>query len=533
MKKEQIMAKIKEMKKINIFLALIFLVQFLLVVYFNIKLLGDHMGYDSSWSYLKSALVWREKSLISNTWEDQTSVFFDSSMPLAAFIYGVTDKLLFSYGTANVIILVLILVMMWKILSIMETNNTSKFFALNMIVCPYLTSEFNNTNDLGYFSNLLSGPAFYNLRTLLVLMIVFEYLYIKKNKKMNLIGYISLVLCILAGTSSGIFIIVMILFPYIVYEILMVFVENRWVRLKKLESIYAYMGCFFVLLGKIISKYFLGIDAIDMSRTWTTLQNLWINIGAVIQGFMKLLGVLPVLNSKISILSKQGIFVCFPIIIFAIIVIGVVTMINKIRKKKAINNDELIFMFSVVAVNFIVFAMFNVQYGSYIFEERYLISTFMIVIIITACYINQLDTTRIFSKTIIVALAIALMANNYVSDKKYVQTTNDSLQLQEICDIVDEQNVGLIYCWGNDTHTIGRCMRVYDLNHVYKEIATNGGYFHWGDYLYYENSADYTGATLLMVPKGSNIVPENIMSQYTHIKDLNWVSIYKCSYNPM
>lgn len=74
-------------------------------------------------------------------------------------------------------------------------------------------------------------------------------------------------------------------------------------------------------------------------------------------------------------------------------------------------------------------------------------------------------------------------------------------------------------------------MRTYDMNHVYKEIYNSGEYAHWGDYLYYEDNGEYTGSTLLVVPNDAAVVPENIMSQYTFIRRLDNVSIYKCEYN--
>lgn len=83
---------IRKPRPLELCLLIIFAVQLLMVLYFNIALLGEHMGYDSSWSYLKASLIWKENSLISGAWNDQTNVFLDSSMPLASLLYGITGN---------------------------------------------------------------------------------------------------------------------------------------------------------------------------------------------------------------------------------------------------------------------------------------------------------------------------------------------------------------------------------------------------------------------------------------------------------
>lgn len=130
-----------------------------------------------------------------------------------------------------------------------------------------------------------------------------------------------------------------------------------------------------------------------------------------------------------------------------------------------------------------------------------MISPFIIIVITVAIFFDQTDEKKIFSQLALIGIIIALAGNNYVSDKKYVGTTNDYWQMDEIASIVNEQDAQLIYFWG--------------------------------DYLYYEKQEDYSGRTILITPKDTNIVPENIMNQYVHIQDLNMVSIYRCEGNPI
>lgn len=189
------------------------------VCFFNFTQQKNHVAYDSSWTMLKSVLMVKENAIISPAWSDQTSLFLDSSMPLASLFFAITGDIFISYGISNIVILVLILACLFRILTELELSLTSKLFALNMVICPYLTNGYAIINDLGYFSNVIFGPAFYSLRALLALLIILQFLTIKKTGKFNFSMYPVYALCIIAGSSSGIFMIITVLLPYVAYFI--------------------------------------------------------------------------------------------------------------------------------------------------------------------------------------------------------------------------------------------------------------------------------------------------------------------------
>ena len=525
--------KNRKVNWIEISFAVLFAIQFLVILYFNLRCLGNHMGFDSSWSYLKAALIWKEKSFSSIQWVDQTNIFLDSSLVIATIIYAITGKLLFSYGIANMIVVVLIIFAMRRILVLLDIDRAYRLAAYNLIICPFLTNGFNVVNELGYFNVVLSGPAFYSIRVLIALLIVKELIYIKKKNKYSFSGYAALLLCVLAGISSGVFIIAVILLPYLIYEFELVFIENNIKRLVKKETLYGVFCSFCVVFGKLLAKFAFHIKSYDDSRTWTSIEKIWTNTVAVFQGFMKLFGVLPVSNSEVEIMSKEGVFYVFPIIIFMIALISIGFAVKTMKQDVLKKDGVLLFCVNVVAVNFLMYSFFNAGYGSELFEERYLVTTFMIIIIVMAVFLNSLDRTKLFSLAVIAGLLVALFGNDFISNRNYIKTTNDSWQMQDIKTIADSEDGDLVYVWGDDLVTLGRALRVYDMNHVYKVIKTSGGYYHWGDYRYYEDNSDYSGGTLLIVQKGADYVPENVINQYTLISELNMVDVYKCDYNPI
>lgn len=211
----------------------VFIVQFILTVYFNLKLLESHMGYDSSWSYLKAALIWKEKALISNVWSDQTSVFLDSSMLLAAIIYGITGKLFVSYGLSNLIVLLGAILLLYKISGLLGFDKKIQLLCINLALCPYMVNGFSVENDLGYFNDFISGPAFYSLRALLFLLVIYNFLLLKSGRASKTGIVVSMGLCILAGISSGIFMIVVIVIPCIAFLVERCLVENSFSAIRK------------------------------------------------------------------------------------------------------------------------------------------------------------------------------------------------------------------------------------------------------------------------------------------------------------
>ena len=525
--------KQRNMSVLEWLMVLLLMAQVVALLYFNLFLLGKHIGYDSSWLYLKSALIVKERMLVNPYWADTTHNYWDCSLPLASLIYAITGKIFFSYGLANMIFVALMLIVMWRLLSMLDLNSVPKLIAMNMVVCPYLTNGFDLNNDLGYFSDLLSEAAGYNIRTLIVLIFIHELLYIRQNSKNSKWAYLALLLCFAAGISTGFFIIVILLLPYLIYEVEMAFIKDDIKVLKSKETIFALCGVISVLLGKVVSKVVLGATSIDETRTWTSLQDLWVNTGAVIQGFMILLGVMPVTSSKVEVISYVGIGYIFPIMLLLICIISVIYAVSQTKKNLLHKDGISLFLLNLILVNFLMFSMFNVTYGEVIFEERYLISTFMAVMILVAIFVDEIGFEKLFAKTITIALFVAILGDDFVSDTNYIKTNNEDWQMQDIIELVGNENADLIYVWGDDLSTIGKSLRVLDMDHIYKVVYSGGGYHHEGDYLYYDDNAEYSGETMLIIPNGSDYVPDDIMSQYTLIKELNDVSVYKCAFNPI
>lgn len=521
------------LKAAALLLALILVLQVAILGYFNLFHLKDHMGFDSSWNYLKTTLIWNEKT-ISGTglWIDTSNAQLDCPAFPAVLLYGLTGNVFLASGITNMIILVLLLWALWALLTRLNLSLCAKLVALNLLVCPYLTEGFYPINDLSYMGNMLVGASYYSIRALLALLILTELIRFHQEDRFRPLCVVSLLLCGLCGLSSGVFMFIVLLAPCLLYELLLSFLKSDWKQLVKKESLFLYACCAALLFGRFLARHVFGIVANDISRTWTTIERLWTNIGAVFQGFLKLTGTLP-LNSEITILTPQGLYMVVPLFLTLVFILGVGFAIKKTRKDLHSENGVPLLLLTILLATVIIFSLFNVQYGMAIFEERYLIIAFLVLIILVACLVDRLKPKSPFAFFILAGLILSLAVADVHSDKLYQDNTNESWQMDEIVETAKENNAQLAYCWGQDVWTLGLALRVYDMDRVYKDVYADGAFHHWGDYLLMEHNSDYSGPTLLIVSEPQiDDIPEEIFSQYDLVQVLDNVHIFACDHNP-
>ena len=521
-------------KALTVMLTVVFVAQFGMICYFNLTQIENHLGYDSSWDVLKASLMWKEKALHHGPWEETTNLQLDTPMTLASLLFGITGNLLLSFGLADILFVAAILGCVWGILSRMKTGTAARMLALNLIVCPYMTNGFFLYNDLGYFSCILSGAAYYSWRVLIVLLAVYEWIRIRQEGRMGILGGLTLAMSAWAGLSSGVYLMVVVYLPYIVFEIETAMIRNEWKQLVRKESVFAYLGCAATLMGKLACQFLLRFEVIDATRTWTSMEDFWANMGSVFQGLIKVVQALPETGENVNILSRTGLMRLCPIIILAGLLISIAYFARRVLKQPEAGGGIFLFLLNLVVFNLLVLGLFNERYGQNVFEERYLLSTFLLIILMSAVFFDSLDKRSVAGAVLTLAMACAVAGNDVQSDMIYLSTDNSSWQTKKIQALAESRQAGVVYFWGEKLALVGRNMRLSDLSRVYKEIPDGGGwYIHWGDYLYYDEHGEYTGPTLLVTEKGGELVWQDVLSQYTLMEELNEVDVYACDHNPI
>ena len=540
----------------TILLAL-FLVQFAVICFFNLTQLKNHMGVDASWNILKAALVWKEKTLLSPMWVDTTSFSLDNSLMIAAPLYGLSGNLTLSFGIANILTLLLIFICIWRILQRLRVRFSARMIALNLVVCPYLVSGFameNDlgfirkvlstssiiVNDLGYFSTVLGGAAFYSWRVLIVLLVVLVFIKIKQDHRMGISGVVTLLLCVWSAISSGIYLIVMIFAPYLIYEIEVAMILDDKKQLIRGETVFAVSGSLLTLAGACYTHFVRHFDTISVSRTWTAFQNLGKNIEAAFLGFIKVIQALPAKGHEEGILTKAGFFRAFPILILLAFIVSISYFAVRIFRKNHLLEEKGIYLFllNIVLLNFVFMGMFNVSYGALVFEERYLISTFFIAVLLVGLFFEHMSEKSFACTVLTMLMILSIAGTDYQSDRQYMRVNNEGWQLDQIQELAEANNAGMVCFWGDELESVGKIMRAYDPERLYKIIRSAGGRFfcydmHYDDYLYGERKGEYEGPTMFVSEKGKNQIWEEIISRCVLVRELDEVTIYMCPDNPI
>ena len=507
----------------------ILIIQFLVVTYINLTQLDKHLGYDATAYYLKAMECWKQKTLFCNHWVEQTTLFLDSPMPLAIILYGILGNIFVAYGIANTFFICVCMGVFALIGKQLDFDRLSIFVCLNLYLCPHLTTNFDNGNDLEYFSSALTSNQGYGVKPLIVLMIILAVLQIRKHDAKKVYLFITALLCFVAGISSGYYILAVGIVPCIMYFIIKTFIENDWKEIWNKTIGFLLICAGLIVSGKWIAVHLIGFAAKDSTMIWVGLVDFWKNLGSIFIGFGSLVAALPG-ESNVEILLPDGRRYIFSLIIILIIVTAIIYVIRtSIIKKRDWN---IILIVVIIGFQIVLYALLYSTYGSPIFEVRYLIVMYYGSIILIGYMLSYIDRGMIFSKFGLILLLISIAYIDITSDQIFINNTIDEEQVREILDTISETDAKLIWYQGNTERVFARNLRVLDPTRIYKVIGATGDLVHWGDYTYYDSNEQYTGPTVLLTESDQDFIPEYIMTKYEKIKTVKGIDIYLSTMNP-
>lgn len=514
---------------------IIFLIQIIILGFFNLTQMQNHMGYDASSYLLKAIEIAKQKTLFIDYWVDQTTLYFDSAVPLAAFFYAITGNIFFSYGLANFLVDIAIFYVFYSIIGSLKFSSLSKALCLNLISCLYLMpGTFNNINDVGYFASLLGSGSWYGVKTLIILMVIKMIMDLKDDsKKVNYL-YIILTefLLFISGLSSGWYLTVTIILPMFIFYIIKVLVNNDIKKAFNNQTLVLALGVIISFIGKMIAVKVLDFTSKDGEMILVSLNTFWKNLGSILIGFFELLGAVPY-ESKLSALGIDGISCMVSFLIFLALVVGIVYVIKRIL------NDfdkfqNYCLLLCVIGTNLLMFTVLYTTYGSERFEIRYLIPLFLLIVIMLGGFVDSLDDGLIIKMMGMVVLSVCILWINIYDNKLYYSTKNNYDTLFKISQRAEEQDVEVVYIYGSNLAFDARNLRAIDSNRVYKflNIEDSLSIYHWGDYTYFDDLADAPQHNMLITTdEYFEKMPEYLKKIYTFVEQIDGHSIYVADEN--
>lgn len=506
------------------------IIQFSYIVYFNLSQFKYHLGYDASAYMLKSIEMARQGKIFIEHWEDQTSLYLDSTVPLAAIFYKVTNDIYLSWGISNIIILIIEGILVWKIVSKFTKSSNSKLITINLFIASYFLTGYFVGNDLGYSSMMFLGTSMYAFKMITLMLVMLCVLDILESKYKIIKIIISLFLLLVTGMSSGSYMFFTIVIPGFLYILIKIFVKNNYRDMNLYLVSYLFLSSVVIFLGKYITNNLLGFAARDVGMKWTGYTDFWNNLGVFLMGLPQALSVMSY-SSNIEILSVTGISIVFGWGIILLMISALCYCSYKLIKSKG-NNSKGLYLGAVVCVNTSIFIFSYTLYDGQedVFQVRYLIPLLIIYFISIGIWIGKLNYKLIISKFIILLFILCIFGMNFKSNSVYMTTKTNYDELLELTEIINNYNQApVVYFVGDSIDA--RNLRIVDDSKIYKYLNENGDIVHWGDYLYYDDYNEYPNEVII-VSKNQGL---NNLSKYynesNHITSFNDYEIYELKKN--
>lgn len=511
--------------------------QLALTFYFTMFEGKEHMGIDSSWTYLKTMISAREGSLYpAELINDTTQPAFERMLLLLPLMKIFNGNVFASYAVANFIITLLCVFFLWRICTNWKFDILSKLIVLNLFICPFLANGYNSNNELGYHECTNGFAAYQNILALALFIIIYFYSIKEDDKSFIIKGIAISIGLFLLDICKGSGLVIWVGVPIIIYIIAQVFIENNYRIFIQKKNLFLIVFVICMILGSMAGKM-LGYEYFDNNMNWIDAEYYLKNLGNVIMCFANMFGAIPDRGIVRSPMSFDGMVYCFGIIITLVFYISVIYFIVRIIKRFSTDRDyNILFLLSIIISNIFIFS-FLISWGSIeTYSVRYLIPPAQAGFILVGYFINDLDEKLILRRLGTVILFVAIVMMELYSDYYLAIYDNDRFMVDEIVEAVNEkENVGLVYFWDEDKAMISTAknIRVVDFSRVYKAICNGNELQNFGDYSIYDDSSVYKGPIVVITQKDSDIIPTDIKSKFRLYKDIDNFSLYYCEGNPL
>jgi len=487
--------------KTEVILFIMVVGQLVALTVYNLFRLSYILDFDSAPALIQAVKSWEQKSLFLNDWWYTTNLGWDTSIPLAALLYGIFHKIYFAYGMANNIILYAFLYIYYRICKRIKISRTGKLVVFLLLLTPY------SIGQLDYMNMLLASQASYNIRALLTMMfisIMLEFYAGRNLRSQWAICLAFIVLLFTSSCSSSLYALISCVIPIVVYVFLNYIREDNFSLkcIKKPVVYFPFLSVVVACVGILISKYMNLTDAVG-GKAFTTGVNFGRNFINTLVGIFELLGGIKS-DKSVAVLSLEGISLMLKLILIFLMLFSLYFITKKNLHKK--EHDKFIEMsLALIIVNLGILIFVDTTYGSVTFEYRYLIIP-VLPLFIYVGYLTDfifLHPNKSLKNVYFVGLiSICLIVN--IGLFSYAYHINDGYdELKEIKTVIDTEGIGLVNVVKGTSiqnEVDGKILKTMnDDNEFIVSDGTNVSWWVMSD-TNLENS-NYTGKTAILTQK--------------------------------
>lgn len=502
------------------------LVQFLFLAWTCMTQWQNHLDGDSSTQILKVMEIAKAGSFSLRNWNDTTSLLMDTPLTLAAVLMPIFRDAFVAYGAADVINCILFCVVIYGLLRCAGSPLWARLLALFLLLCPY-----ERGTGLSYANCVLLQSGHYTVRVLCFLYLLYGMVLLlelpagqaAKAKRRWLVPLLvclfSLFLTLLTGVSSGTFMLMLILLPIFLFCVLYLFASRRYIEIRRPAILFLGLNLLCAMLGCWAQRNVIHFNSRDASICWIGYDAFWKNLGAIVQGYFKLMGAMPA-GSNVSILSLEGI--CYAAGYAVALVIpfaAVLCLADLLRRRDAAPGMPLTpkvllrgACMLVAGFDLFVFASSALTYGEATYEVRYLIFGVIALVLLLCSYLPELHGFGDLPGAFIGVFGLCAAINLVSSDCSYLKPTYDFSYAQAVTQAIDEAypEAKAVYMFSDDHDR--KVLRVADQSKVYRLITGN---YNPGDYTYYSDGEGLESGTVLLCTEAQYAaMPEELSSRY-------------------
>ncbi len=502
----------------------VFIAQLAVLIYMNLTQLHYHLGYDMSINFINTIQMSEQGKMLIDNWQNTTFYPVISNLPVAALFYSLTNNIYLSFGLTNIIFLILILAVFGKLLRNIGCTNISYWIALNLVICPYVTCEYNSIYDLSYNSLLLLGPSFYCVPILLWLICILHISKEKKSKWFYVEGIIITLVVAIYGATSGLLLWSLCLVSGVAYYFFEFLIKENVKYLKSYGFIFFLTNVIMSIIAKVVLTKMLNLSTAEGAMRLSKSGELFENGFNAIAGFIEFLAGLPAIVD-VSVIGKVALFYLLAWVCIICLVFTFVFFVYRLFKKEGSDVERLLIF--VVLENICFFLIVDVSYGGAVFENRYWVFSLFSLFLLSAVFFSKY-AKKYLNCALMLAIVFAILGLDMYGDYLYLQKKINYDELSQIEQVVDEYDSPVVYTYGTDINLEMCNLRVIDNDKVYRIMEDSyNTYRLWGDYTHYRDVAEYTGENCLVATSVAfDTLPDYLKNAYTPVNTIGKYTVY-------
>lgn len=431
----------------------IVVLQIVTIFVFNFTRMKYCMDYDSICAVTQAAEIWKQKTLILSDWAYQTTLGWDSGVPLVALVYGLTKNLFFSYGLVNCLFVLFYVYVYNRVCNDLNLSKLAKYVVMILLFTPY------SLNQLGYAKMLFTAAAYYNVKAILSVMALSILLRIYKDHKAVQPVFCGLFYLFLfaSGASTMVYALLCCVVPVILFLVIEVMRKNLLFRdgkwnvsfLLRREFLFVYGAVIASVAGLLFCKLF-NLPINPPETNLITVNDFWKNVGSCIAGIYEIFGGLTG-GAETPIMSLQGITI---LICFCIVTLLLGCLIYRVAKmlKQRSAKTETIIIGCFAAVNFLILTLADMTYSGGAFESRYHLLPMLVVFFCTGSVVDEIREKANASVKwlLMTALVSCLLVVNSIGYWNCFHIDNQADELEQILADVRANDIKLLYVLGEE-----------------------------------------------------------------------------------